>query len=101
MELPVITTDAPGCREPVVHDVTGVIAPVRDAAALEQAVRRYAEHPETARAHGVEGRNRVLREFRQSVIWDGTLAVYHRLLGHPRPEAHSSEGARASSSNAA
>lgn len=41
----VITTDAPGCRETVVHDESGLVVPVRDAAALVAAGRRLLDTP--------------------------------------------------------
>lgn len=41
----VITTDAPGCRETVVHDESGLIVPVRDAGGVAQAARRVIEEP--------------------------------------------------------
>lgn len=40
MGRPVVTTDAPGCRETVVDGVNGWLVPVRDAAALADAMRR-------------------------------------------------------------
>lgn len=43
MGRPVVTTDAPGCRETVVNGVNGWLVPVRDAAALANAMRRLIE----------------------------------------------------------
>ncbi|WP_324261813.1 glycosyltransferase family 4 protein [Altererythrobacter sp. H2] len=40
MGRPVITTNAPGCRETVVQDHNGLLVPVRDAKALEAAMER-------------------------------------------------------------
>ncbi|UUZ68398.1 glycosyltransferase [Polaromonas sp. P2-4] len=36
--LPLVTTDAPGCREVVRHEVDGLIVPVKDAHALSSAI---------------------------------------------------------------
>jgi glycosyltransferase involved in cell wall biosynthesis len=47
---PVIATDAGGAREIVTHDRTGQLTPMRDAAALAHAIRRYLEQPEWSRA---------------------------------------------------
>ena len=41
----VITTDAPGCRETVVHDDSGLLVPVRSSDALIAAGRRLLEEP--------------------------------------------------------
>lgn len=53
---PVITTDAPGCRETVVHGENGFIVPVRDAEALLNAMLRFLENPEMVTPMGAEGR---------------------------------------------
>jgi glycosyltransferase involved in cell wall biosynthesis len=54
MGRPIITTDAPGCRETVVHGRNGFLVPVRDAAALESAMERFILEPELAPAMGAE-----------------------------------------------
>ena len=56
MGLPVITTDAPGCRETVVNGVNGYLVPVRDSAALADAMRTFIARPETIAAMGAESR---------------------------------------------
>lgn len=43
---PVITTDAPGCRETVVDGDNGFLVPVKSVSGLEQAMRRFVEEPE-------------------------------------------------------
>jgi glycosyltransferase involved in cell wall biosynthesis len=44
---PVITTDAPGCRETVVHGENGLLVPPRDAPALAAAMIQLLETPDT------------------------------------------------------
>jgi len=46
MARPVITTDAPGCRETVVDGVNGFLVPPRDVAALAAAMERFIRQPE-------------------------------------------------------
>src|SRR5690606_28516102 len=46
MGRPVITTDAPGCRQTVREGETGFLVPVRDPAALAEAMKRFIEAPE-------------------------------------------------------
>ena len=43
---PIITTDAPGCRETVEHGVNGLLVPPRDAAALAKAMEELLAAPE-------------------------------------------------------
>ena len=38
--LALVTTDAPGCREVVTHEVDGLLVPIRDPAALARAISR-------------------------------------------------------------
>ncbi|HET6775384.1 MAG TPA: glycosyltransferase, partial [Acidimicrobiales bacterium] len=44
--LPVIASDVRGCRQVVDHGVTGLLVPVRDGAALAQAIRALGEDPD-------------------------------------------------------
>ena len=45
MERPIVTTDVPGCRDVVDHGVSGLLVPLRDAPAIELAVRLLVENP--------------------------------------------------------
>ncbi|MCS7065509.1 MAG: glycosyltransferase family 4 protein [Fimbriimonadales bacterium] len=46
MARPVITTDAPGCRETVIDGVNGFLVPPRDVQALAEAMERFIQQPE-------------------------------------------------------
>jgi len=46
MGRPVITTDAPGCRETVEEGVNGFLVPVKDSQALAEAMEKFIEQPE-------------------------------------------------------
>jgi glycosyltransferase involved in cell wall biosynthesis len=46
MARPVITTDAPGCRETVIDGKNGFLVPVRDADALAAAMERFIMQPD-------------------------------------------------------
>src|SRR4029453_4051494 len=74
MRLPVVATRIPGCIDAVVDGVTGTLVPVRDATALAAATRRYVDDPALRTAHGNAGRERVLRDFAQEVIWEALHA---------------------------
>jgi glycosyltransferase involved in cell wall biosynthesis len=54
--LPVVATDIRGCREAVVHGVTGYIVPPRDAAALRKAVEPLLTNPKLRKEMGREAR---------------------------------------------
>jgi glycosyltransferase involved in cell wall biosynthesis len=66
---PVITTDAPGCREVVEDGKTGFIAPVKDAAALADCMLHFIRLSRTEReAMGQNARAKVLREFDEKIV---------------------------------
>ncbi len=74
---PVVTTDAPGCREIVQDGVNGFLVPVRDAAALAEALRKLIEDPGLRREMGRRGRERAETEFSVERIVHETLQVYN------------------------
>jgi len=80
MELPVVATRIPGCVDAVEDGVTGTLVPVRDSAALADAMRSYLRDPELRRKHGRAGRARVLTRFRQEALWEALYGEYTRLL---------------------
>ena len=54
----VITTDAPGCRETVVDGDNGYLVPLRDAAALAEAMQRFINDPSLVQTMGAQSRRR-------------------------------------------
>ena len=56
MGRPVITTDAPGCRETIEDGVNGYRVPVRDAQALAQAMLRFVRDPDLIESMGAASR---------------------------------------------
>lgn len=59
----VITTDAPGCRETVDEGVNGFLVPVRDVAALTQAMMRFVKNPDLVATMGQESRRLAEKRF--------------------------------------
>lgn len=80
MELPVVATRIPGCKDAIEEGVTGMLVPSRDAGALADAIDTYLHNPELRRRHGLAGRERVLKEFRREVIWEGIRETYEESL---------------------
>ena len=52
----VITTDAPGCRETVVHGVNGFLVPIKSVDGLVEAMQRFIDDPGLAARMGACGR---------------------------------------------
>lgn len=63
MGRPVITCDAPGCRETVEHGVNGLLVPVRDPEALAAAISRLLDDPAEADAMGEASYALVARKY--------------------------------------
>ena len=83
--LPVVSTDAVGCRQAVVEGVSGLLVPVRDAAALADALQRLIGDASARARMGAAGRERALHEFSRERIERLTLAQYRALAaGLPR-----------------
>ncbi len=80
MELPVVATDIPGCRDAVKDGVTGILVEPRNADQLVEALRAYIEDPQLRHAHGQAGRARALSDFRPESICEATFQEYEKLL---------------------
>ena len=78
--LPAVTSDVPGCREAVTHDVNGLLVPPRDATALAAAIGRLLDDPELRRRLGAAARQRAEAEFAEPLVAAQTIAVYRELL---------------------
>lgn len=84
MELPIVGSDVPGCRDAVVDGETGCLVPARDPHALRLALARYMRDPDLRRKHGLQGRARTLRDYRPQTLWTAQLDVYRDLTPNRR-----------------
>ncbi len=77
---PIVTTDAPGCREIVQDGINGFLVPVRDATAVAEALKKLIESPELRRCMGTKGRELVENEFTLEKVNTATLQLYTEML---------------------
>lgn len=56
MGRPIVTTDAPGCRETVQEGANGFLVPIKDAEALEKAMEKFILNPELILEFGLASR---------------------------------------------
>ncbi|MGW9064771.1 glycosyltransferase family 4 protein [Achromobacter animicus] len=75
----VVTTDVPGCRDAIEPNVTGLLVPVRDAAALADAIARLAQDAALRQAMGTAGRALAEREFDINQVARIHVALYDAL----------------------
>lgn len=73
---PIVTTDVPGCREIVQHDVNGVLVPPRDPGALLDAIRRLLDDPDRRARYSAAGRAIAEAELGEEEVVARTLAIY-------------------------
>lgn len=76
MGLPIVTTDAPGCREIVDNGVNGFLVPVKDEQTLAGKIEYLLDNPEVCLHFGAAGRQKVLEEFDEEIVFQKTYAVY-------------------------
>ncbi|NHA15449.1 glycosyltransferase family 4 protein [Thioalkalivibrio sp. XN279] len=81
---PVVTTHAPGCRDAIEPDQTGLLVPVRDPLALANAIQKLIEDPDLRQRMGEAGRALAERAFAIEHVVDAHLAVYRVLLSAKR-----------------
>ena len=84
----VVTTDVPGCREIVRHNVNGLLVPVRNAPALADAIQLLLQSPTLRQRFGQTGRLIAEREFADHLVVEQTMDVYRGLLGSKWPQSH-------------
>jgi glycosyltransferase involved in cell wall biosynthesis len=68
MAKPIITTNNVGCRQVVDDGVNGLLVPVRDSKSLAEAMLRLIKNPEMRVNMGTAGREKMLREFDESLV---------------------------------
>jgi glycosyltransferase involved in cell wall biosynthesis len=63
MGRPIITTDAPGCRETVMEGKNGFLVPIKDPRALAEAMKRFIVEPDLITRMGEASRNYAVEKF--------------------------------------
>ncbi|MCD6679535.1 MAG: glycosyltransferase family 4 protein [Burkholderiaceae bacterium] len=77
--LALVTTDMPGCREVVEHEVDGLRVPARDPVALAAAIARIDDDPALAARLGAAARTKALERFDERIVIARTMEVYEEL----------------------
>lgn len=76
----IVTTDVPGCREVVRQGENGLLVPVRDGAALAEALAALIADPARRRAMGARGREIAMAEFSVERFVAESLDCYRQVL---------------------
>jgi glycosyltransferase involved in cell wall biosynthesis len=81
--LPIVTTDVPGCRDVVQHNVNGLLIPPRNANALADALEILITSPTLRSTMGKVGRQLAIDKFSLSNIISQNLGVYDKAFNKP------------------
>ncbi|SVD62353.1 uncharacterized protein METZ01_LOCUS415207, partial [marine metagenome] len=79
MARPTVTCNIRGCREVVVDGETGLLTPLKDVAALHQAVARMHDDDDLRQQMGDAGRQRVIENYTESIVARRLLDIYGAL----------------------
>ncbi len=75
-----IATDAPGCREIVIDDQTGLLVPIEDPQALAQAIVKLATSPELRARYGKAARELVVSTLSARIIGEQIVRLYNDII---------------------
>ena len=75
-ERAMIATDAPGCREIVIDDQTGLLVPIEDPPALARAIMKLAASPELRARYAKAARELVVSKLSARIIGEQIVELY-------------------------
>lgn len=76
----VVTTDVPGCRDAIEPNISGLLVPPRDGAALALVIRRLLDDPLACRRMGQAGRDLAQRCFGEQDVVAAHMRLYAELM---------------------
>ena len=77
--LPIVTTNATGARDAVLHERTGLIVNVADVLALTDGLKRILSNAQLAKNYGLSGQEWVKTEFAPIRVWENIERLYSEL----------------------
>ncbi|RCJ37349.1 glycosyl transferase family 1 [Nostoc minutum NIES-26] len=88
MELPLITTNTPGCKDVVQDGWNGLLVPPRNAKALATAILQLLKSKDQRILMGTRSGIHVRENFSLKKVADSYTNIYYRALGLPHLEQH-------------
>lgn len=82
MDLPAIVSDINGCNEIVAQGENGLIVPVKNASALETAMRQLCTDAGLYASMRANARDMIVSRYEQRLVWDALLNEYKNLEAH-------------------
>ena len=84
-----IATDAPGCREIVIDDQTGLLVPIEDPQALARAIAKLTTSPELRARYAEAARELVVSKLSARTIGEQIVQLYNDMMDGPSRRAPS------------
>lgn len=78
MNLPILATNIRGSREEVIHNVTGLIVPVRSPIELFKGIQKFINNPDLAKIMGERGRQRALEIYDESKVLNLQMRILNK-----------------------
>lgn len=82
MGLPCIVSDINGCNEIIEDGKNGLIIPVKNTNAIEEAMKKLLDDKELYNTFQSLARKKIVDNYEQSVVWNAILEEYKRLENH-------------------
>ena len=82
---PIVTTDAPGCREIVQDGINGYLVPLKDSVLLAQSLSKLIMNKDLRRSMGIKGRKMVEKDFSAEIVSLQTGEVWNKLINYTNP----------------
>lgn len=80
MQVPVIAANVGGCPEAVDDGKTGILTTLKNTEELSRNIIYLLDNPQKAKEMGVAGREKILNEFNERLIFDILKVEYERLI---------------------
>ena len=76
MELPIITTNVPGCKDIITDKYSGLVVPAKNKDKLKLAIKNYLDNPKLAIKYGRNARKTISEKFTVQIINKKILSIY-------------------------
>lgn len=80
MQLPVIASDIPGCRDALIDGTTGILVKPKHVPSLREALARLIENPSERERLGNNGFNWIRENFDRRVVWERLMNIYDEIF---------------------
>jgi glycosyltransferase involved in cell wall biosynthesis len=80
MGKPIVTTNVPGCKDVVDHEINGLLVEPKDPIALAHAVESLLLSPDLRKRFGEAARQKAMKEFDETKVNAQILNVYNSIL---------------------